>query len=389
LEREARRNPELIWLTGRLAPDFKTIADFRKDNCAAIVAVCSRFIALCRKMKVFSHAVVAIDGSKLKTVNSRERNFTTGKIRARRELLEESVGRYLAELDRADRDPALLPEGRVPHLKQKLAKVREQMEALDAIEQQLKDTADHQISLTDPDARSMTSSGRGTGTVGYNLQAAVDAEHHLIAAHEITNAGSGRAQLSQMATRAKHALGVEHKTALADRGYFNAPEILACEHAGIIPLVPKPLTSNSKAEGRFDKQEFIYDPQSDAYHCPAGELATHRFTTEENGLKLHKYWSSACPSCTMRDQCTTASYRRISRWAHEHVLETMQLRLNAKPQVAVTRKQTVEHVFGTLKAWPGTKPLLTKTLPKVRTKISLPCWPTTCAGSRSRGCKAC
>ncbi len=167
LEREAQRNPELIWLTGRLAPDFKTIADFRKDKGSAIVSVCSRFIALCRKMKVFSHVVVAIDGSKLKAVNSRERNFTAGKIKARREQLNESVARYLTEIDGADRDPVLLPEGRVPHLKDKLAKVREQMDALDVIEQQLKETPDHQISLTDPDARSMTSSGRGTGTVGY------------------------------------------------------------------------------------------------------------------------------------------------------------------------------------------------------------------------------
>ncbi len=371
LEREVQRNLELIWLTGRLAPDFKTIADFRKDNGGAITAVCSRFIALCRKMKVFSHAVVAIDGSKLKAVNSRDRNFTVGKVKGRRKQLEESVARYLAELDRADRDATLLPEGRVPHLKDKLAKLRVQMDKLDTIERQLLDAPDHQISLTDPDARSMTSSGRGTGTVGYNVQAAVDAEHHLIVAHDVTNAGHDRTQLSAMAKKAREALGTERMTALADRGYFNAPEILACEQAGIIPLVPKPLTSNSKAEGRFDKRDFTYDPATDAYECPAGEHAIHRFTTEENGLTLHKYWSSACPRCPMRTRCTTSSYRRITRWEHEHVLETMQMLLHARPQAAVARRQTVEHVFGTLKSWLGTTPLLTKTLPKVRTEISL------------------
>lgn len=371
LEREAQRNLELIWLTGRLAPDFKTIADFRKDNGGAITTVCSRFIALCRKMKVFSHAVVAIDGSKLKAVNSRDRNFTVGKVKGRRKQLEESVARYLAELDRADRDATLLPEGRVPHLKDKLAKLRVQMDKLDTIERQLLDAPDHQISLTDPDARSMTSSGRGTGTVGYNVQAAVDAEHHLIVAHDVTNAGHDRTQLSAMAKKAREALGTERMTALADRGYFNAPEILACEQAGIIPLVPKPLTSNSKAEGRFDKRDFTYDPATDAYECPAGEHAIHRFTTEENGLTLHKYWSSACPRCPMRTRCTTSSYRRITRWEHEHVLETMQMLLHARPQAAVARRQTVEHVFGTLKSWLGTTPLLTKTLPKVRTEISL------------------
>ncbi|WP_411833876.1 IS1182 family transposase [Pseudoxanthomonas mexicana] len=371
LEREAQRNLELIWLTGRLAPDFKTIADFRKDNGSAIRAVCSQFIVLCRKMKVFSHAVVAIDGSKLKAVNSRDRNFTAGKVKARQKQLEESVARYLAELDRADRDPTLLPEGRVLHLKDKLAKLRQQMEKLDAIEQQLQDAPDHQISLTDPDARSMATSGRGTGTVGYNVQAAVDAEHHLIVAHDVTNTGHDRAELSAMARKAKDALGAGHMTALADRGYFNAPEILACEQASIIPLVPKPLTSNSKAEGRFDKRDFVYDPTMDEYECPAGERAIHRFAAEENGLTLHKYWSSACPDCPIRARCTTARYRRITRWEHEHVLERMQMLLDARPQAAVARRQTVEHVFGTLKAWLGTTPLLTKTLPKVKTEISL------------------
>ena len=371
LEREAQRNLELIWLTGRLAPDFKTIADFRKDNGAAITAVCSRFVALCRSMKVFSHAIVAIDGSKLKAVNSRDRNFTVGKVRGRRQQLEESVARYLAELDRADRDPALLPEGRAPHLKDKLAKLRAQMEKLDAIEKQLEAAPDHQISLTDPDARSMTSSGRGTGTVGYNVQAVVDAKHHLIVAHDVTNDGHDRAQLSRMATKAREALGTERMTALADRGYFNAPEILACEEAGVIPLVPKPLTSNSKAEGRFDKRDFIYDEAADEYECPAGERAIHRFTAEEKGLTLHKYWSSACPRCPMRMKCTTASYRRITRWEHEHVLGRMQMLLDARPQAAVVRRQTVEHVFGTLKSWLGTTPLLTKTLPKVRSEVSL------------------
>lgn len=371
LEREAQRNLELIWLTGRLAPDFKTIADFRRDNGCAITAVCSRFVSLCRRMKVFSHAVVAIDGSKLKAVNSRDRNYTVGKIRGRREQLEESVARYLAELDRADRDPALLPEGRVPHLRDKLAKLKAQMAKLDAVEQQLQDAPDHQISLTDPDARSMTSSGRGTGTVGYNLQAAVDAEHHLIVAYDVTNDGHDRSQLATMAVKAKDALGVERITALADRGYFNAPEIMVCEQQGVVPLVPKPLTSNSKAEGRFDKRDFVYDPANDEYECPAGERAIHRFSTEENGLTLHKYWSSACPECSMRERCTTARYRRITRWEHEAVLERMQARLDASPNAAVVRRQTVEHVFGTLKSWLGTAPLLTRTLPRVKTEVSL------------------
>ena len=243
------------------------------------------------------------------------------------------------------------------------------MEKLDSIEKELEASPDRQISMTDPDARSMTSSGRATGTVGYNVQAAVDAKHHLIVAYDVTNDGHDRAQLSHMAIKAKDALGAEHMTALADRGYFSAPEILACEEAGVIPLVPKPLTS--KAEGRFDKRDFVYDAAADEYECPAGERAIHRFTTEEKGLILHKYWSSACPRCPIRKKCTTASYRRIGRWEHEHVLERMQMLLDARPEAAVVRRQTVEHVFGTLKSWLGTTPLLTKTLPKVRTEVSL------------------
>lgn len=371
LEREAQRNLELIWLTGRLAPDFKTIADFRKDNGDAITQVCSQFVELCRLMKLFSSAVVAIDGSKFKAVNSRDRNFTAGKIKGRRKQLEESVSRYLAELDRADRDPSVLPEGRVPHLKEKLAKVREQMQHLETVERQLGEAPDRQISLTDPDSRSMTSSGRGTGTVGYNVQAAVDVEHHLIVAHEVTNVGNDRTQLSKMAKQARDAIGTEGLTALADRGYFNGVEILECDRAGIVPLVPKPLTSNSKAEGRFDKRDFTYVPETDEYLCPAGERAIHRFVSVEDGMTLHRYWPSACPRCPIKAKCTASDYRRITRWEHENVLEAMQARLHAQPDTAVVRRRTVEHVFGTLKAWMGVTPFLTKTLPRVRTEMSL------------------
>lgn len=371
LEREAQRNLELIWLTGHQAPDFKTIADFRKDSGEAIGKVCSQFILLCRQMKLFSHAVVAIDGSKFKAVNNRDKNFTAHKLKARMQQLEESVARYLTELDRADRDPSALPEGRVPHLKKKLAKVREQIQQLEEVGRQMEAAPDNQISLTDPDSRSMASSGRGTGVVGYNLQAAVDAEHHLIVAHEVTNVGHDRTQLASMAKQARDALGTEQLTALADRGYFKGEEILACEEAGIIPLVPKPLTSNSKADGRFDKRDFAYDPEHDEYVCPAGETAIHRFATIENGMTIHKYWTSACPRCPIKAKCTPASYRRIGRWEHEHVLETMQRRLEARPDAARVRRQTVEHVFGTLKAWMGTTPLLTKTLKRVSTEMSL------------------
>ncbi|WP_445145027.1 IS1182 family transposase [Dyella sp. Tek66A03] len=371
LEHEAQRNVELIWLTGRCMPDFKTIADFRKDNGLAIRRVCSQFVMLCRRMKLFTDAVVAIDGSKFKAVNGRDKNLTQAKLKARQEQLESSVARYLAELDRADREPGCLPEVRVKHLGQKIATVREQMQQLATLGKAMREAPDQQISQTDPDARAMATSGRGSGIVGYNVQAAVEATHHLIVAHEVTNEGHDRHQLTAMATRAREAMQGDTLTALADRGYFKGEEILACEQAGITPLVPKPLTSSSKAAGRFDKRDFRYLADRDVYQCPAGEDTPRRMTCDENGRSVHVYWSSACPTCPLRSQCTTARYRRIRRWEHESVLETMQDQLNARPEAMRVRRQTVEHVFGTLKAWMGATHFLTRTMPRVATEMSL------------------
>lgn len=371
LERETQRNVELIWLTGRLMPDFKTIADFRKDNGKAIRSVCREFIVLCRNLKLFSEAIVAIDGSKFKAVNNRDKNFTERKLKARMEQLEGSIARYLTELDRADREPALVTEARVEHIKEKVATVKKQMRQLKQIGRQLSQAPDGQISLTDPDARSMATSGRGTGIVGYNVQTAVDTKHHMIVAHEVTNVGHDREQLSSMARQARDAVGKDKLTVFADRGYFKGEEILDCEQAGIKTLVPKPQTSGNKAAGLFDKADFRYIPSKDEYRCPAGERAIWRYTTVEDGLTLHKYWTSACSTCAIKAQCTTNQYRRITRWEHEDVLEAMQKRLDRTPQASRIRRQTVEHPFGTLKAWMGATHFLTKTLPRVSTEMSL------------------
>jgi transposase len=371
LEREAQRNVELIWLTGRLMPDFKTIADFRKDNGEAIRKACREFVLLCRSLGMFKEATVAIDGSKFKAVNNRDKNFTERKLQARLQQLDESVARYLSELDRADRDPSLVTEARVERLKDKLATVKAQMSKLRELRRQLDEAADRQISLTDPDARSMATSGRGTGIVGYNVQTAVDLKHHLIVAHEVTNVGHDRTQLAGMASKAKEAIGEESITALADRGYFRSEEILQCEQLDIVALVPKPQTSNNKAAGLFDRRDFVYIEANDQFRCPAGERAIRRFTRVEAGLTLHRYWSSACPRCPMKAKCTTGQYRRISRWEHEAVLDRMQTRLDQRLNAARERRQTVEHPFATLKAWMGATHFLTKTLAKVRTEISL------------------
>jgi len=371
LEREAQRNVELMWLTGRLAPDFKTIADFRRDNGAGIRNVCRRFIVLCRDLKLFSEALVAIDGSKFKAVNSRDRNFTPGKIDKRQQQIEESIQRYLNALETADRTQPAELEAKTDRLQEKIKRLRRQMRELDGIKEELASEPDGQLSLTDPDARSMTSHGKGTGIVGYNVQAAVDAKHHLIVAHEVTNVGSDRAQLSPMAQAAREAMGKDKLKAVADRGYYSGAQIKACHDAGIATILPKPTTSNAKAEGRFDKADFIYIARDDEYQCPAGQRAIYRFSEEDKGLLLRRYWSSACPRCPMKAQCTPSAYRKISRWEHETVLEAVQRRLDKQPQAMTLRRRTVEHVFGTLKHWMGSTHFLTRTLANVGTEMSL------------------
>jgi hypothetical protein len=288
LERDAGRNVEV--------PDHKTIADFRKDNGPAIRKVCARFVELCREMGLLTKASVAINGSKFKAVNNRDRNFTRAKVERRRAQLEESVARYLGQLDTADRqEPSETLALKTTRLKEKLAKLESQMQRLPTLEKQMLASPDQQISLTDPDARSMATSGRGSGVVGYNVQVAVDTENHLIVTHEVTNVGSDRSQLATVAKDAKATLQTEKLEAVADRGYFNGEEILACEEAGITVTLPKPMTSNSKAEGRFGKQDFRYVAEEDIYICPAGERLTYHYTNEENGLVLRRYWSNALP----------------------------------------------------------------------------------------------
>jgi transposase len=372
LEREAQRNVELMWLTGRLAPDFKTIADFRHDNGAGIRNVCKRFVGMCRELKLFTQAIVAIDGSKFKAVNSRDRNVTPAKIDARQRQIEQSIQRYLDALETADRTQPAEVEAKTERLQDKIKRLREQMRQLDETKEQLKREPDGQRSTTDPDSRSMNSQAKGSGLVGYNVQAAVDAKHHLIVTHEVINIGSDRAQLSKMAVAARDAMGKDKLQALADRGYFNGTELKACEDAGIATYVPKPMTSGAKAQGRFDKSDFIYIARDDQYQCPAGERAIYRFDTiERNGLNARVYWTSACPRCPMKDECTTSDYRRIRRWEHEEVLERVQRRLDRKLDAMTLRRRTVEHVFGTLKHWMGSTHFLTKTLAHVSTEMSL------------------
>ena len=372
LEREAGHNVEVMWLTGRLVPDHKTIADFRKDNGPAIRKVCVRFVGLFRAMGLLTQPSVAIDGSKFKAVNNRDRNFTRAKMERRIAQIEESVARYLQQLDSADRqEPTEALKTKTSRLKEKIEKLKEQMRRLEVLKVEMLATPDQQISLTDPDARSMATSGRGSGVVGYNVQIAVETEHHLIVTHEVTNEGSDRSQLSHLAKETKATLEVEKLDAVADRGYFNSEEILACEEAGITVTLPKPMTSNSKAEGRFGKQDFRYIAEEDVYVCPAGERLAYYYTTEDKGLVVHRYVTNACRHCGIKHSCTKGKERRISRWEHEHIIDAVQRRLDEHPEKMRQRRETVEHPFGTIKARMGATHFLMKTLPRVASEMAL------------------
>jgi transposase len=372
LEREAGRNVEVMWLTGRLVPDHKTIADFRKDNGVAIGKVCSQFVELCRRIGLLSVASVAIDGSKFKAVNNRDRNFTKAKMVRRMQQIEDSVARYLHQLDSADRqEPTEAITCRVDRLRDKINKLGEEMGRLKALEAHRLEAPDEQISLTDPDARSMATSGRGSGVVGYNVQAAVEIDHHLIVAHDVVQTGSDRAQLVPMGQLAKEALGVDELDVVADRGYFSADQIKECADADITPTLPKPQTSSNRKKGMFVKADFRYVVDEDAYVCPAGERLPWRYVTEEAGLVVSRYWTTACASCVLKAQCTTGKERRISRWEHEHLAEDVQRRLDENPEAMRVRRETVEHPFGTIKMRLGATHFLMKGLKNVKTEMAL------------------
>jgi len=367
LEIEAQRNVELMWLTGRLAPDFKTIADFRKDNGEAIRLVCREFVMLCKKLNLFANAFVAIDGSKFKAVNSRDRNFTRAKMKRRLMEVDASIERYLEKLAAADQaEPA---EDKNRTLEDKVAAMRKEMARLKKLEARMLNAPDKQISLTDPDARSMKT--RGTGIVGYNVQTAVDTKHHLIVAHEVTNKGSDRRQLANMAKQAKSVIDTEELTAVADRGYYRGEDILDCDKANIETYLPKPQTSGNQAKGQFGRDAFRYIAKDNEYECPAGLRLVQHSRTQDKGRTLHLYWTYKCRYCDIKAQCTSGVHRKMSRWEHEEVLDAAQKRLDQNPDMMRIRRTTVEHPFGTLKAWMGSTHFMTKTLDRVSTEMSL------------------
>lgn len=369
LEAECHRNVEVIWLVGKLAPDFKTIADFRKDNLKPIKAVHRQFILLCRKLDLFGGELLAVDGSKFRAVNSRDNNFSADKLKELITRADERLAEYFKSLDEAD---ALEPSGAPldkAALQRKIAALQDKRDWHAELLAQLDE--DHkQISLTDPDTRRIHT-GNGN-VVGYNAQLAVDAKNKLIAADQVTNDVTDYRQLAEVALEAKNNLQLKQTDVVADKGYYNASEVSRCLDQGITPLVPKADTSANTRQGLFGKSRFKYDPQKDVYLCPGNQELTYRFSTYELGRGLRYYRASACNECALKKQCTrNKANRTITREDNEHLMEAMAERLKAQPAKFALRKQLAEHPFGTIKRWMGYTHFILKGLEKVRAEWTL------------------
>ena len=368
LERESGRNVELMWLMGKLTPDHKTIADFRKDNLEAIKRVSREFMLLCKQMDLFGGELVAVDGSKFRAASSKERSFNREKLERARKRVDRDIEEYMRELEEADRQEADVRQVSAEELKEKIEALKRQQQKYDRIEEQLNENEDGQVSLTDPDSRLMKSR-QGTHA-GYNVQAAVDSKHKLIVAHDVTNARSDRGQLTNISMQAKEVLGVESLEVVADMGYYDCRDVNQCQQASITAYVQKP--SLSKKRGLFTKEDFNYDSQRDVYVCPAGVELIYATHGKQRGREMRYYYNvQACGSCSMKSQCTKAGYRRIKRLEDERVMEVMAERVRGHPEKLALRKNLAEHPFGTIKRVMDQGYFLMRTNRKVATELSL------------------
>ena len=371
LEKEAGRNLELMWLLKKLQPDFKTIADFRKNNLSAIKQVYREFTVLCKKLELFGAELVAIDGSKFKAVNSKKHNYNEKKLQRALKEIDEKIAGYLRELDEQDKAESVDKRATAEQLQEKIATLEKRSGQYQELLEKLSESGETQISTTDTDSRKMPVNNKGTD-ICYNVQSVVDAKHKLIVDIEVTNDVTDQQQLHEMASRAKEVLEVKSLEVLADTGYYNAESVKACEEDNITAYIPKPHPSAHKKEGLFSKEDFHYHVDKDCYSCPAGQTLSYRFSTIEQERSLRYYATSACNSCAIKGQCTTNKKgRRITRLADESIMEAMQQRLAAQPEKYRLRKQIVEHPFGTMKRWMESGYFLLKGLEKVRAEIRL------------------
>lgn len=372
LEREAQRNVELMWLLGKLTPDFKTIADFRRDNGQPIRAVFREFTQVCRRLELYGGELVAVDGSKFKAVNSRDRNFTQGKLEDLDKRADKKIKRYLEELDEADEREEDSQKPTAEELREKIEWLQGRKEVYSQLQAQMEESGESQVSLTDPDARSMwLGHSRGTD-VAYNVQITVDAKHKLIVDHEVTNGCNDSNQLSAMAIRAKEVLGVESLEVVADKGYYSGTEIKDCVDEDIVPFIPETDSSSNSRAGLYGKKDFRYDAENDCYWCPAGKALPYSYQTTSNGQEVRVYIAKGCSKCALKHKCHRDKYsRRVKRWVHEEVLEEMAQRVRAEPDKVKERKSLVEHPFGTMKRAMDQGYFLTRRLCNVRAEMSL------------------
>jgi len=370
LEQATHRNVELLWLRRRLAPDCKTIADFRRDHPQALKGVGREFILLCKQLDLFGGELLAIDGSKFRAVNARDRSYTPARLATLQRDIDRTITRYLRELERQDEAEAGTEGPSADALREKIAALQRRRAPYAALQQELATTGATALSLTDPDSRPMLSGGRIE--VCYNVQTAVDAKHKLIAAETVTNAAGDRDQLSPLATAAQEVLGGATPVVVADRGYYHGAEIKTCLEAGLTPLVPRPITSANEARGLFTKDDFVYEPAQDVYRCPAGEMLTYRTTTVELGRTIKNYRTRACTGCALRSRCTSNKEgRKLTRWVDEHLLEEMAAHLRRAPELFRQRKALSEHPYGTMKRGMDQGYFLLKGLQRVRGEFSL------------------
>ena len=371
LEREAGRNVELMWLMRRLRPDFKTIADFRRDNHQAIRKVCREFTLWCKRLELFGGELVAIDGSKFKAVNSPKRNFTEKKLKRMIQEIDDKIDQYLKELDRQDKHEVGQTALSAEELKEKIEHYKQRRVQYEQLKNDLERSGKSQISLTDPESRSMRV-GHDV-EVSYNVQIVVDHKHKLVIEHEVTNEVTDQGQLSTMASKAKEMLGVESLEVVADRGYYNGEEVKACGQSGIAVYVPKPNNSSNLKRGLFTKEDFTYDPEKDCYWCPAGKELSYRFNSVEQGRPVRSYEIFGCNNCELKSQCSInkKGRRRITRWVDEAILEAMARRVAEHPEKIELRKCLAEHPFGTMKRTMNQSYFLMRGLMKVGGEMSL------------------
>jgi transposase len=371
LETEAGRNLELMWLLRKLRPDFKTIADFRKANRAALRHVCREFTLLCKRLDLFGGELVAIDGSKFRAVNGKARNFSAAKLQRLLKEIDAKIDAYLKQLDSQDAAEATVATPTADELKAQLRRWEERKQTYAGYAAHLTQSGESQVSLTDPDSRKMPTAGEGS-QVGYNVQIAVDEKHKLIVAHEVTNAVTDQEQLASMAEGAKATLAVDTLTVVADMGYYNGADVKQCEAQGVTAYVAKPNTSANTKRGLFGKERFRYDAAGDVYVCPAGQALTYRFATVEQGRSIRYYSTPACGTCALKPQCTrNKESRRITRWEDEAVLERMAQRVSEHPEIMRKRKMIVEHPFGTIKRWMDQSYFLMRGKERVSAEASL------------------